>query len=481
MATQLKTPGVYVVEENAFPNSVVEVATAVPAFIGYTEKAQSGQQNLTGVPTPISSLAEYELYFGGAPDTRITFNEDGTLGAPVGQFFLYLSLRLFFDNGGGPCYIVSAGDYSAAANAEQLTAPLLALEKFLDPTMVVIPDAMLLADGAAANSVAEAVLAHCGKMQSRIGIFDVFDGFKPRTNGPDDVISGDKGFWSLSSGFLNYGVAYYPWLNTSLLADGAIDYTRVSDESKPALATWLKRQASAAGLTGLEDLIGKISQPSMVPDTHRALAAALPAYRAAMNAIRQALNLLPPSGAMAGVYTRIDNNMGVYRAPANTGINSAVSPAVNIDNVQQGELNVPLNGMAINAIRVLPGRGMVVWGARTLDGNSDDWRYVNVRRTAIMLEQSIKTALQAYVFAPNDVHTWATVNSMIRNFLTVQWQQGALMGAKPEDAFSVAVGLGSTMSGNELLDGYMNVSVKVALVRPAEFIVMTFQQQMAVS
>lgn len=476
MATQLKTPGVYVVEENAFSNSVVAVPTAVPVFIGYTEKAQSGQKSLAGVPTPISSLADYELYFGGAPDTRITFNEDGTLGAPVGQFYLYLSLCLFFNNGGGDCYIVSAGDYSAAVSAEALTAPLLALERVCGPTMVVIPDAMLLPDGAAANSVAQAVLAHCGKMQDRIGIFDVFDGFKPRTNGLDDVISGDKGFWTLGSDFLNYGVAYYPWLNTSLLEDG--DYGRVSDASKPALAAWLKRQANAAGITGLDELIDKIPQACVAPDTHKALAAALPAYRTAMNAIGQALNLLPPSGAMAGVYTRTDNVFGVQQAPANTGINSAISPAVNVDDTQQAELNVPLNGMAVNVIRVLPSRGMVVWGARTLDGNSDDWRYVNVRRTAIMLEQSIKTALLSYVFAPNNAQTWTTVKSTITGFLTSQWQQGALMGSSPADSFNVDVGLGSTMSATDLLDGYMTVSVKVALVHPDEFIVMTFQQQM---
>jgi len=99
----------------------------------------------------------------------------------------------------------------------------------------------------------------------------------------------------------------------------------------------------------------------------------------------------------------------------------------------------------------------------------------------IMLEQSIKQAVQAYVFEPNNLLTWSTIKSMISNFLLNQWKGGVLMGAKPDDAFSVDVGLGSTMTGNDVLDGYMNVVVKVCVVRPAEFIVITFQQLMPTS
>jgi len=113
-----------------------------------------------------------------------------------------------------------------------------------------------------------------------------------------------------------------------------------------------------------------------------------------------------------------------------------------------------------------------------LDGNSQDWRYINVRRTLIMIEQSIKLAARAYVFEPNDSNTWVTVKSMIDNFLINLWKQGALAGAAPEVAFDVQIGLGSTMTPTDILDGKMLITVKVALVRPAEFIVITFQQQM---
>ena len=123
----------------------------------------------------------------------------------------------------------------------------------------------------------------------------------------------------------------------------------------------------------------------------------------------------------------------------------------------------------------------MIWGARTLDGNSQDWRYVAVRRTMIFLEQSVKLAARQYVFAPNTANTWAAVKGMISSFLTDIWKQGGLQGAKPDDAFQVMVGLGSTMTADDLLNGYMRITVQVALVRPAEFIVISFQQQMAKS
>jgi len=168
----------------------------------------------------------------------------------------------------------------------------------------------------------------------------------------------------------------------------------------------------------------------------------------------------------------------VSTAPANTGIISAVSPSVPLSDQDQAPLNTPLNGMAVNAIRTFPSTGLLVWGARTLAGNSDDWRYISIRRTVIMLEQSIKAALQAYLFASNDNITWVAINSCVSNFLMSQWKSGALVGAKPEDAFSVSIGLGRTMTGEDIALGYLKLQVQVALLRPAEFLVLTFQQRM---
>ena len=197
-----------------------------------------------------------------------------------------------------------------------------------------------------------------------------------------------------------------------------------------------------------------------------------------MAAIKFKLNQLPPAAAMAGIYTRIDNSRGVWKAPANTSMSAVVSPTVNISHDEQENLNVDTNGKSINAIRTFIGEGTLVWGARTLDGNSLDWRYISVRRTMIMLEESIRLAAKAYVFEPNDANTWVTMKSMIRNFLTGIWKRGGLAGAVPEDAFSVHVGLGDTMTGEDILEGILRISVFVAVTRPAEFIEITFQQQM---
>ena len=130
------------------------------------------------------------------------------------------------------------------------------------------------------------------------------------------------------------------------------------------------------------------------------------------------------------------------------------APCVNISHDDQEDLNVTAQGKSINAIRPFVGEGVLVWGARTLDGNSLDWRYINVRRTMIMLEESIRLAAKAYVFEPNTASTWVTMRSMIENFLTGVWKQGGLAGAIPEDAFSVHVGLGETMTPVDILEGH---------------------------
>lgn len=212
---------------------------------------------------------------------------------------------------------------------------------------------------------------------------------------------------------------------------------------------------------------------------HQALKASSPTYNNILDEIRAQINELPPSGAMAGLYTMVDNSRGVWKSPANISVTMVNAPSVNISNEGQEQLNVDvMGGKSVNVIRAFPGIGTLVWGGRTLDGNSQDWRYINVRRTMIMIEQSLKLACRAYVFEPNDANTWITVKSMISNFLTNLWKQGALAGAVPEQAFDVQIGLGATMTATDILDGKMLITVKVAVVRPAEFIVITFQQQM---
>ena len=210
---------------------------------------------------------------------------------------------------------------------------------------------------------------------------------------------------------------------------------------------------------------------------HQALYNVSSVYKQAIKGVLKNLNLFPPSAAMAGIYTMVDNSRGVWKAPANVTLNYVGSTVEDIDDEQQAELNVPIHGKAVNVIRLFRGEGVKVWGARTLDGNSLDWRYVNVRRTLLFLEESIKNAARAYVFEPNDAGTWINMKCMIDSFLRSVWKRGGLAGATPEDAFEVHIGLGDTMTAEDILDGIMRITVFVAVTHPAEFIEITFQQQ----
>ena len=198
-----------------------------------------------------------------------------------------------------------------------------------------------------------------------------------------------------------------------------------------------------------------------------------------MSEVKRQLNILPPSAAIAGVYSMVDGTKGVWKAPANVSLNSVVEPLVSISSDEQVDLNIDAQqGKSVNVIRSFIDEGVLVWGARTLDGNSQNWRYINVRRTMIMLEQSIKLATKAYVFENNVSTTWVTIKSIIRNFLTGIWKRGGMAGATSSDAFGVFCGLGETMTPEDVLEGILRVTVLVAITRPAEFIEITFEQQM---
>ena len=152
--------------------------------------------------------------------------------------------------------------------------------------------------------------------------------------------------------------------------------------------------------------------------------------------------------------------------------------AAKISDADQESLNVDINGKSINAIRSFTGKGILVWGARTLAGNDNEWRYISVRRFFIMAEESIKKATERFVFEPNNRNTWVKVKSMIENFLLIQWRNGALVGDVPEHAFKVFVGLNETMTAMDILEGKMIIEVRMAVVRPAEFIILKFMHKM---
>lgn len=549
MARIYKTPGVYIEEKSAFPNSVVPIATAVPAFIGYTERAERDKKSLLLQPTRISSFGEYLMFFGEGPTTKFTI--EGAENAPYkltikeGRFTLHSQMKMFFSNGGSDCYIVSVGSYTDengnanSIDVDQLKKGIEPLLKVMEPTMIVVPEAVHAAVGTDTKeddvksiyTIYQDMLKHCGvEMQNRFAIMDVWMNSEniddPEYNMRDDIELFRDGIGMNS---LEWGATYFPWLHTTAVSAAEVSLLNIDnlgeeDDIKPlppqtfddegeisnrdefksnflnpaektdSLAAVLNRSlnedvfngviksdlANRAKTSLLTDLVAKDlkNDTSKIQDLNQGLLTISPLYKSIMRDVRKQLNLLPPSAAIAGVYAMVDNQVGVFKSPANVGIGSVISPGVNISSEQQEDMNVPINGKAVNAIRTFPGKGVLVWGARTLDGNSQDWRYISVRRTVIYIEQSIKAAAEPYVFEPNTASTWSNMKALIANFLTNEWQSGALAGATAEDAFSVDVGLGSTMTPVDILDGYMRIVVKIAVTRPAEFIVIAFEQKM---
>jgi phage tail sheath protein FI len=507
MTSKLMTPGVYIEEKNAFPNSIATLDTAVPVFIGYTEFAEWRGKSLVQKPTRITSYAEYVERFGKHMDVQFRLEQANPSliqetfminGSPHvlkindnNTAYLYNSMRLFFGNGGGNCYILSIGTYAIKKDKNGIEIPsdfevkledfigsatkanpFELLKKELEPTLIVIPDAIILGEQCYTD-IYPKLLAHCAEMQSCFAILDLAKQTPNDSN--SDIVNAFR--TKLNSTCLNYGAAYYPWLNTTV-----VQYDEVTFENLDASVD-LENVLPASETKAIQLI--KNYKAVLNPDAkaklnfHRSLIATSKTYTDIVGKIRNYLNELPPSGAMAGIYSSVDNSRGVWKAPANVSFGFVNSPTAQLTKDEQEELNIDaVTGKSINAIRSFPGNGVLVWGARTLDGNSQEWRYISVRRTMIMVEQSIKLGMGSYVFEPNDANTWVTVKSMIENFLNNLWKQGALAGAKPEHAYNVQVGLGTTMTANDILDGTMRVTVMLALLRPAEFIQVTLEQQM---
>ena len=669
--TNIKTPGVYIDEISLFPPSVVQVATAIPAFIGYTQSAKNLQGKTITEPVKIKSLLEFTTYFGGpySPENYNVKVNTTTLGIDSAQadkrFYMYDSLRQFYDNGGGDCYVVSVGNYEGIITSSEIDKGLDQIKKFDEPTIIAFPDAVELLDGDDKpdyDSIAglqKKALALCASLQDRFAVLDLMQGnFEESAANDTTPISSFRD--KIGVNFLNYGAVYYPWVKTSYGVDVSFrklkftdtndvvitDYSPFSKNANEAdLVTLLQKKntestdilkgistilpagsdqiLSNSGdakkvitdyLDGLEkeitagnqvkenltkylDLLaviagsfsemeGKVAADSAlkpeiatlktdsklvnslkslavteknptviknnvatrdadkIKDIYKSLdngwlgtgitfdtlpADSTPAYeetaastlsiisdlksdeiqnlltgfeklikaaafyqnqaeknlfanhtffKGVADRITETMRTIPPSGAVAGVYAQVDRTKGVWKAPANISLNSVLGPAVKIDNHDQESLNVHDSGKSINAIRAFTGRGTLVWGARTLAGNDNEWRYIPVRRFFIMVEESVKKATEPFVFENNDANTWIKVKVMIENFLTLQWRAGALQGAKPENAFFVNVGFGPTMSETDLLEGRMIVEIGMAVVRPAEFIILRFSHKM---
>ncbi len=629
MISSIKTPGVYIHEINGFPPSIAQVATAIPGFVGYTEKGPSE-------PTKVTSLLEYENFFGGAPKpASISINESGgnfTFDVTESKFKMYNSLRLFFANGGGECYIVSIGDYDSAtpfASADPFNDGLDLLEKVDEVTLLLFPDGVNL-EATNLGLVQSHALMQCAELMDRFCIMDVVqktaNGLEQDSEDFRDAVGNQN---------LKYGASYYPYLQSSFtyafrfmdiqgnnidfkakypnLIDAISGYETMhaeysaletswtsdplkTDKTKPASPVndeakvnayvtkcWnllglfknpttlsnhvsYKLQDFVAGMVsnalkplaqklfdfeaqidgftdttytnvldgamdnsfnnaswkgGVADFAvtsagnqyakkisanpdsgdNEVSYPkaeahlnklhTQIVNTVNSVVSAieeyslkkendlvsqLPIYPSLIAGLNSSMNTVPPSGAIAGIYANVDGSRGVWKAPANVSINGIIGLTDDITSKEQENMNIHESGKSINAIRKFSGRGLLVWGARTLDGNSNDWRYINVRRLANMIQESSKKACMNFVFEPNVKQTWVNVKGMIENYLTTLWRDGALAGAKPEDAFFVSVGLNQTMSAQDINEGRLIVKIGYAPSRPAEFIILEFIQ-----
>jgi uncharacterized protein len=481
-----RTPGVYVEEIALFPPSVAEVETAIPAFIGFTEFAKKDGADVTE-PLEVTSLKEYEQYFGGpnkepvaAFDITVNEKQDSN-GVATGfelsyaatntlsHYRLYYAMQMFFANGGGKCYVVSAGTYGTPIDEPKLSAGIDKIKLLDQPTMLVIPESVSLSSADHLTVCGKAIdQAH--NLKDRFAILDVRLS-NPLSKDYNDADITDFRGLAKENEYLRYAAAYYPYLRTTLnysvdKTDDLVIKTVLLNGAAPGNGANDPKPHIAANAT-----IGSLKAGNNV------------AYNALLSELNSKLKvMLPPSSAMAGIYARVDANRGVWKAPANVGVNNTIGPSVIIDNERQGGLNIDSTaGKSINVIRSFSGRGTIVWGGRTLDGNSNEWRYINVRRFFNMVEESVQKSTVWAVFEPNTKNTWVMVKSMIENYLITKWQEGALAGAKPDDAFYVKVGLGVTMTADDILNGIMNVEIGMAVARPAEFIVLKFSHKMQVS
>lgn len=521
MADVFKTPGVYIREIPLFPPSTAEVETAIPAFIGYTEKATINGLDLTMKPTRIASLLEYETMFGTAQkenaiSVTVTDILDGSSlvsrsinavsnEAQRSRCKMYYSLQMFFSNGGGPCYVVSTDTYADIAtdtayadtdiDFAKLSEGLAEVAKFDEPTLLVFPDSTALINSNY-NALMGEALSQCADLQDRFAVIDVKP-VKTGTNVINDSMDDFRNAQLMESGVekLKYGAAYFPFIETALTyrydpADVSIVYKTISGNT----ATVLTDANSATKNISLSNILNPqanldaairdglnlkkksaLSSPPSPPE----VAGNTALYNLIKSELAKITVELPPSGAVAGIYASVDSSRGVWKAPANVSLSYVNAAAIKISHNDQMNMNVDAtSGKSINAIRFFTGKGVLIWGARTLAGNDNEWRYIQVRRFFNFAEESIKKGTEWVVFEPNDANTWIRVKAMIENFLTKQWRAGALAGAKPEQAFFVNVGLGTTMTALDILEGRMNVEIGMAVVRPAEFIILKFSHKL---
>ena len=494
------SPGVYVEEVEAGSRPIEGVGTAVAAFVGLAARGPSN------TPTLITNWAQFVNTFGD-------FIEGSYLAHAVYGYFL---------NGGGACYVVRiGGDAPMTAARAELTSRnddklsgyrVIALEPGLGGNQVTI-------EVTEATTPAEDTFKLTVSAPGRDT--ETYDNVSTK-RGKNNVVTMVKEQSKLitieeigSAGALERIPA--PGKTTLTGADGAKPMRLSADD-------YVGNSADRTGFGGLEaidpvtmlavpDLMAVYQQGTIDLDGVQAVQAAMIAHcelmgdRVAIVDAPPGLNAqqvrewrvdkvaydskyaslywpwikvqnpldgnglhVPPSGHMAGIWARSDDTRGVHKAPANEVIRGALGLELQITKGEHDQLNPA----GVNCLRAFPGRGIRVWGARTLSSDPA-WRYLNVRRLFNYVEESILEGTQWVVFEPNDLNLWQRVKRTLNAFLTRTWRDGALFGATPQEAFYVKCD--AETNPPDVVDaGQLVVEVGIAPVKPAEFVVFRIAQ-----
>ncbi|EQB99394.1 phage tail sheath family protein [Photorhabdus temperata] len=424
------TPGVYIEEDASLSLSINTSPTAIPVFIGKFFK-KDGSPPAKGSCIRIANWLDFTSQFSLSPAVSVQATGDGdekTYTATVTATSLSaFAVQHYFNNGGGVCYLLPLVETVPDEVTKELATLPDLIEKQQEITLLICPEM----DETLKQKVYSALNP---LLQHKVGYFLIADSKngndKPGTQ-PDKT------------------AVYYPDLVTSFT------YSRPAD-ADIALSGYDGKDTLATLKSTSKDEYAK-------------------ARKAIDDKLRATKITLPPSAAVAGAYAATDANRGVWKAPANLALNNA-KPSVAITDDAQGDMNKA----GINAIRAFTGKGTLIWGARTLvSQDTPNWLYVPVRRLFNAAERDIKKAMQFAVFEPNSQPTWKRVQTAIDNYLYQLWQQGALAGNKPQEAYFVQIGKDITMSDTDIKQGKMIVKVGMAAVRPAEFIILQFSQNVA--
>jgi phage tail sheath protein FI len=512
------TPGVYVEEVPSQSKPIEGVGTSIAAFVGL---APGGPIN---TPMRISNWTQFARAFG---DPREPENGPFMEGA-----YLAHSVYGFFQNGGGLCWVVRVGDADDAPSAQA------ALPAASDPGVEAFRAVALDgASGAIKLELSEEAPAGGAKKDGadkqeqtasyRLvvtagGEQEVFDGLslkKGRGYLATKVNAASKLIRIEETGASLPEAQRAPKTGTYALALPSVAATKIEpshfegdvarrrgmgglaavDEITMVCMPDLMTLASNGGDAQLRDLQGKMiahcenagdrlaildAPPNLIPQDvlewrqntagyDSKFATLYYPWLEVMDPLTNQPLLVPPSGHVAGVWARTDSTRGVHKAPANEVVMGVNGLGFQITQEEQGGLN----RTGINCIRAFPGRGIRIWGARTLSSDPE-WRYLNVRRLFNYISESIMEGTQWAVFEPNDERLWMQLKIAASNFLTRTWREGALFGGTPEQAFFVKCD-SETNPPDVIEAGQVIVEIGIAPVKPAEFVVFRISQYSA--